>query len=180
MQHFPAAPWPTALKVTSALGALVLLGVGYAAFRVIPPWGFAHRFGWAVALVFPAIALGSLLFVVRGYDVGPSRLEIRRLLWSTWIPLDGLSRVSREPEAVKCSLRIFGNGGLFSFTGLYQNKTIGRFRLFATDLTKAVILTLPRRTVVVTPAAPHAFAEFLSRSLPGAHAPGPPPGIAPR
>lgn len=95
--HFPAAPWPTALKVTSALASLLLLGVGYGAIRVVPPAGVARGVGIAVACALPGVALGSLLFVVRGYDVEVTRLRVRRLLWSTQIPLDGLTEAVPDP-----------------------------------------------------------------------------------
>lgn len=135
--------------------------------RVVPPSGFAHLFGSAVSCVPPAIALFSALFLVRGYDVKDTRLYVRRLLWSTVIPLTGLARVWHEPEAVKCSARIFGNAGLFSFTGLYQSQALGRYRLFGTDPTRAVVLSLPHRVVVITPGAPEAFVQHLSRAFLG-------------
>lgn len=163
MQRFSAAPWPTSLKVSSTVGSLLLIAVAYLAMRAVPPSGFAHAFGSAVACVPPAIALLSVLFLVRGYDVDGIRLYVRRLLWSTAIPLNGLTRVWHEPEAVKCSARIVGNAGLFSFTGLYQTRALGRYRLFGTDPTRSVVLALPHRVVVITPAAPDAFVQHLSR-----------------
>jgi hypothetical protein len=57
--------------------------------------------------------------------------------------------------------------GSFSFTGLYRSRELGLYRLFATDLSRAVVLLLPRRTVVVTPASPEAFVEHLERHLSG-------------
>jgi hypothetical protein len=168
MRHFDAAPWPTSLKVTSTLGGLLLIGVGYGAWRAVPPSGFAHTFGSAIACVMPVIALWSVLFVVLGYDVAPGRLYVRRLLWSTTIPLDALESARYDPAAIKCALRVFGNGGLFSFTGVYQNAELGRFRLFATDPKSPVVLRCRGRVVVVTPAAPHAFAEHVMEQVTGA------------
>ncbi len=167
-RHFAAAPWPTSLKVSSALGGLLLVGAGYAAWRAVPPTGFAHTFGAVVACVPPAIALFSLLFTVLGYDLAPGRLYVRRLLWSTVIPLDSLESARCDPTAIRCALRVFGNGGLFSFTGVYRNAELGRFRLFATDPKSAVVLRCRGRVVVVTPAAPHAFAEQAQGQAAGA------------
>ncbi len=169
MQHFSAAPWPVSLKVTSAAGSLLLLAVAYGALKAVPPTGFAHAFGSVVACVPPAIALVGALFVVRGYEIDRTRLCIHRLLWSTVIRLDGLKRACEDPEAIRCSGRVFGNGGLFSFTGLYQNKKLGRYRLFATDPARAVVLLLPQRIIVVTPAAPQAFVGHVRRLFPSAH-----------
>ncbi len=168
-RHFPAAPWPTALKATSALGTLLLAGLGYGAYRAVPaPIGFTRMFGLGVALVFPAIAVAGLLFAVSGYDVDGGDLYVQRLPWSTRIPLEGLTSLRHDPAACRGSIRIVGNAGLFSFTGLYQSKSLGRYRLSATDLTRSVVLALPRRVVIIMPAAPDAFIEYLHHRFPAA------------
>lgn len=168
-QHFAVAPWPTSLKVVSAFSAVVLIGLGIAAYQAIPtPTGFTHAFGLGVACIFPVILVVSLLFIVSGYALSGSDLLIIRPLWATRIPLSGLRRVFAEPKVCKGSIRLFGNGGLFSFTGLYRNSTLGRYRLFATDFSHAVVLVLPNRTVVVTPASPKAFIDAVRRAHPGA------------
>jgi hypothetical protein len=166
-RRFAAAPWPNALKVSSALGTVLLVGVGIATHRAIPvATGFTHYFGLAIAVVPAAILVLSLFFTVTGYVVSPSGLAIQRLLWATRIPIAGLQRISLEPGICKASVRIFGNAGLFGFTGLYQNSRLGRYRLFATDLARCVVLALPDRTVVITPTAPAAFIEHMHRVFP--------------
>ena len=170
-QHFAAAPWPGRLKIVSALVSLLLAAAGVAAWRAIPvPTGFTHGFGFAVALVFPAVLFFSLLFVVAGYVLDGPDLLVTRLFWSTRIPLSGVRRVYADPMACKGSWRVFGNGGLFSFTGLYRNKALGTYRLFATDVSRAVVLVLPRRTVVVTPGSPEDFVRSVSLAFLMAHA----------
>jgi hypothetical protein len=165
-RHFAAAPWPRALKVSSALGTVLLVGISFAAHRAIPvPTGFTHYFGLGIVFVLPAILVLSLLFTVRGYVVSSTDLAIQRLLWATHVSFSGLQRVSLEATICKGSVRIFGNAGLFGFTGLYQNSRLGRYRLFGTDLSHSVVLAFPDRSVVVTPAAAHAFAEHLKGIL---------------
>lgn len=168
MDRFAAAPWPTSLKVTSTVGAVLLVAVGYGAARAIPPGGFAHQFGTVVAFVPPAIAVVAALFIVTGYSADSERLVIWRLLWPTVIPLTGVQRIWSAPDAMKGSLRLFGNGGLFSVTGVFQNRTLGRYRAFATDPRRAVVLVLARRVVVVTPTDPDAFIRHLQAVAPGA------------
>lgn len=166
MQYFPAAPWPKSLKVMSLLGTVVLLGAGYGAWRAIPPYGFAHLLGCWVACLLPAIGLVSVLFVVRGYAVDDGRLYIQRLMWATVLDMEDLIRVRHDPEAMKCSARIFGNGGLFAFTGYYQNERLGRYRLFATNPECSVVLVLRNRVVVVTPDDPEAFVRHVRTLFP--------------
>jgi hypothetical protein len=167
MQRFSTAPWSGTLRFMSTLSVVLILGVSYAAAKAVPPFGFAHLFGTAVAFVPPAILIVGLLFVVRGYELGPSRLRIQRLLWHTEVSLEGLTQVGYLPDAMKSSLRIFGNGGLFSITGYYQNKVIGSYRAFVTDQKNCVILGLPKRVLVVSPEDPSAFVQSVLMIYPG-------------
>jgi hypothetical protein len=165
--HFSAAPWPKSLKLISALGTILILAVGIAAYLAIPvPSGFTHLFGLGIALVLPGVLGLSLLFRVTGYAVEGSDLYVERPFFSTRIALGGLSRVSFEPGICKGSIRLWGNYGLYSFTGLYRGKGLGNYRLFGTDLSRSVVLFRPRHVVVITPAAPHAFIEQMQNLFP--------------
>jgi len=169
MNRFDAAPWPLGLKVISALSTAILLGATYILARAFPRGTrvpFAEAFGTGITVLPLAIALISLLFIVSGYELGSEQLLVRRLFWSTRISLSGISRAAHDPAAMKRSLRLFGNGGLFAITGIFQNRTLGRYRAFATDPRNAVVLFLPRRIVIVTPADPAGFLEALRMYFP--------------
>lgn len=170
MPCFAAAPWSTLLRAATLLGAGILVAVGIGAAMAIPRdtrVPFAETFGVFVALVPPAIAALSVLFVVRGFEVDRHVLRVRRLLWWTTVPLTGLVRVAVDPALVKGSVRVFGNGGLFSFTGRYRNRELGPYRAFVTDWSRAVVLYVPGRAIVVSPADPAAFVRAVSARFPG-------------
>lgn len=167
-RHFAVAPWPATLTLVSLLGTLVLGGVGYAAWRAIPvPDGFTHGVGMGVALVPGAVILGALLAMVRGYALDRDELQVRRLLTTTRLPLALLRAAWADPAACRDSIRVAGNGGLFSFTGWFRNPRLGRYRLLATDPRQGVVLQFQDRVVVISPAAPAAFLEHLRRLKPG-------------
>jgi hypothetical protein len=102
------------------------------------------------------------LFVVRSYAIEFNELLIRRLLWTTRLPLAGLQSAEAVPDAMRGSLRLFGNGGMFSITGLFRNRALGNYRAFVTDLKKTVVLRFPKRTVVVSPENPEQFVAEIS------------------
>lgn len=104
---------------------------------------------------------GSALFTVRGYSVTPDAILIHRLLWTTRLSLAGLHSAQVEPDAMRRSLRLFGNGGLFSFTGFFRSKALGVYRAFVTDPHRTVVLHFPTRTVVLSPSAPEEFVHDL-------------------
>jgi hypothetical protein len=122
----------------------------------------------------PLVILGGVLFVVRGYQLAPGELRVHRLLWATRIDLAGLDRAAADPSAMDGSLRIFGNGGLYAVTGLFQNRTLGRYRAFVTDKRRSVVLHFPDRTVVVSPEDPFSFLHQLRAGVPGVEIAGPP------
>jgi Bacterial PH domain len=151
LNHFMhPAPWSRSLIGISVSVSLLMAGIS--------TWILVLERGpWGVGLLPVVMVVTSALFQVRGYTVGPGGLQIHRLLWITRVGLEGLKEVLRDPEAMRGSLRLLGNGGLFSFTGLFRNRTLGMYRAFVTDPRRAVVLRLPRRTVVVSPADPEAF-----------------------
>ncbi len=178
MQRFDAAAWPASLKVVSTGATVILLGATYALSRAVPRGTrvpFAETFGTLFVAVPAVILLVALLFVVRGYQLDRSGLYVERLLWRTRVGLDGLTRAWHDPSAMRRSLRLFGNGGLFAVTGVFQNKSLGRYRAFVTNPKLAVVLRFGKRTVVVSPAYPHALLGQLQLVVPAAVI-GPPDG----
>lgn len=149
------APWSNSLIIITALTTLVCVGAALGMIgsgRGIPP---------GVAVLPLAIIGGGGLFTIRGYTVTSNTLLVHRLFWTTRLPLAGLRSAQFAPRAMRWSLRTFGNGGLFSFTGHFWNKPLGAYRAFVTDPHRTVVLRFPTRTVVVSPAAPEEFVRAL-------------------
>jgi Bacterial PH domain len=166
VRRFPAAPWPPLLKATSAFATILILAAGYVAARVVPPEGAVHVVGIAVACLPVAVLVGALLFVVRAYEVDQNELRVARLLWPTVLPVGGLRRIWRDPQAMKGSIRIIGDGGLYEVTGLFRNRRLGNYRAFVTDPRRSVVMALPPRVIVVTPADPEGFVEHVRTLFP--------------
>jgi hypothetical protein len=118
---------------------------------------------WPAAVVgVPLLLLaGTLPFMVRGYLLTPDSIQVRRLGWSTALPLAGLAAVSGEPDGLRGSLRLFGNGGLFSISGWFWNRRLGRFRAYATDEDRAVLLRYQNGNKVIV--TPHDVQHFIVR-----------------
>src|SRR3954471_23553961 len=129
------APWSTSLIVLSAVFSVICIALALQLFLS----------GLAWATLFPlAIVLGGLLFTVRGYTVTRDAILVHRLLWSTRLPLSELKSAEVAPDIARGGLRLFGNGGLFSFSGLFRNRSLGTYRAFLTDLHRTVVLHFSR------------------------------------
>ena len=155
------APWCTGLKLVSVVGSVVLLGASVAILKApaIPVW---------VRSVSLVAVLGTLLscaiYTIRGYELSAHSIRVRRLLWATTIDLKSLRSAEVDPDATRRSIRLFGNGGLFSFSGWFRNSTLGIYRLCATDPRKAVVLRFPNRAWVVSPDRPEEFIRLVRES----------------
>jgi hypothetical protein len=146
------APWSTSLIIISSLATLICVGVAVSLIASGRLW---------VGLLPLAIVCGGLLFTIRGYTVTPDAILVHRLLWTSRIPLAGLHSAQVEPDAMRRSIRAFGNGGLFSFSGSFRSTALGAYRAFVTDPHRTVVLHFPTRTVVVSPSAPEEFVHDI-------------------
>jgi len=143
------APWSRSLRLLTTFSVLLLLTLALAGSLLGP----RQLLVWRLAMVGAPLVLlvGSLVFMVRGYVLTETRIEVRRLGWSTRLPFAGL----------RGSLRLFGNGGLFAISGWFWNRRIGRFHAYATDPERAVLLRYrDGNQVVVTP---HDVQHFIVR-----------------
>ncbi len=171
MPRFAAAPWPPVVRVVSAIATVVLIAMSWFLHRQIPHGTkapFAETFGTAMVAVPLLILLGAALFVVRGYRFEGTTLLVERPAWSTRVELVGLERAWHDPAAMCRSLRLFGNGGLYSITGVFRSTSLGTYRAYATDPKSSVVLRTPAKVVVVTPADPAAFLEQVRMLFPRA------------
>jgi hypothetical protein len=149
------APWSTSLILVSSLATALCFGIAIGAISS------SRELFSLSALVPVAIIFGGLLFTVRGYTVAPAAILVHRLFWTTRLPLAGLQSAQFEPDAMRWSIRTFGNGGLFSFSGFYRNTALGTYRAFVTDPHRTVVLHFPTRTVVVSPSEPEEFVHEI-------------------
>jgi Bacterial PH domain len=162
MNYF-RAPWSKSLIVASTFATLVCLGVSYALWTLPLTGGSAESLHFWLALMPLAIIVICALFTVRGYSISNRELAIHRLLWTTRVSLDGLQRAYFDTNASDRSIRTFGNGGFFSFTGYFRNKELGSYRAFMTDRRRAVVLRFPSSVIVISPDRPEDFVSTISQ-----------------
>lgn len=148
--------------------AITLISLGISALLVAVAWLAAMQEEATWVAVLPiAILLGAAAFAILGYRVEADAVIIRRPGWTTRLPLSGLVEVEAMPGAMKRSLRTFGNGGLFGFSGRYRNRRLGAYRAWVTDRRRMVVLRFLERTIVLSPDDPQAFVEAVRTHLLG-------------
>ena len=157
--YYFAAPWGKLLKGMTAVSTIILVGV--AALGLF--FGPRHNvFYLLIMLVVPlGIWIGGCFFMICGFVLTADSLVVLRPGWQTRLSLQQFIGAEVDPTAMKGSIRLFGNGGLFCFSGLFKNRKLGKYRAFATDFKHSVVLRFSQRTVVVTPGNPAAFAARI-------------------
>jgi hypothetical protein len=155
------APWGRELKFMTFFACFVLLG----AIAIGTNLPRKHPFAKTSAISLPAaLLIGSAFFMVRGYGLSQYTLFVRRFGWSSKIDFSNLLSATPDLDAMRGSIRLAGNGGLFGFTGLFRNKKLGNYRVFGTDPKRCVILRFPNRIVIVTPENPAEFADAIAKA----------------
>lgn len=157
------APWSRFLKVVSAGITLLITG---AFWLTIPISSIDESLQFkAFIIVLPILLLGaSAIFIIRGYEIKDDQLEIVRIIGRKTYPISTFERAEPDPEATNLSIRMMGNGGLYSFSGYFRNQKIGRYRAFVTNKANCVVLYRKNGIpIVVSPESPHEFAEAIKQ-----------------
>ena len=149
------APWSSTVRAVTVLSLVLLslpglIGIFLATRPSLP----------AVFLLIglpPLLVAAAFADRVRGYALTEDAITVRRGLWNTRLPLDGLRSVTGDVEAMHGSIRLLGNSGLFSITGRFWNRKLGWYLALATDPSRAVVLRYAKRTIVITPHDPQHF-----------------------
>lgn len=149
------APLGRTVKVTTILALFVCLGIP--AIGLVNYSDFPGPLRWTLMLFPLLFVAGTAAFMVRGYSVTDGAVIVHRLGWDFRIELASLISAQADPAALKGSIRLAGNGGLFAFCGWFRNRKLGVYRAFCTDIAHAVVLRFPDRTIVVTPDQPEKF-----------------------
>ena len=112
-ETFYPAPSGVSLKAGSGVTTLLLIGIAVSGLLTGPK----DNWIWILSMVvIPlSILMITALFTVRGYALSSDILLVKRLVWNTEIPLQGLQAIEADSNAMEGSIKTLGNGGLFSF-----------------------------------------------------------------
>jgi hypothetical protein len=129
-----------------------------------------------LAVIAPTIVvaiLGALLLVVsyayspRGYAVAERAIVVRRLVGDVRIPLDAVREArAATPDDFRGCLRLWGNGGLFGYYGLFRTSTLGKSTWYVTNRKRAVIVITAAKTFVLSPDDVDGFLAAIRAAAP--------------
>ncbi len=105
------------------------------------------------------LAIGGTLGICFAYslrsfalDTDRNELTITRLVGRKVIPLKPpLSARAVDKTELRRMIHTWGNGGLFSYQGEFQNGALGSFRLYSSNLRKNVLIAAAPTPILVSP-----------------------------
>ena len=135
-----SASYDTTTKVISGAVPVVLLAIVVATHSVV------------AGCLCAVILVGAYAWSPRGYAISGGSIEVNRLIGNARIPLDGLreARAATKDDFRGC-LRLFGNGGLFGFYGLFRTSKLGKSTWYVTNRGKAVVVVTGAKTALFSP-----------------------------
>jgi len=111
------------------------------------------------------VLLGCFWYRVTGYQVRADRITISRMASDVDIPIRDIESIEFDPDGMKRSLKVFGNGGVFGFYGKFWNRKYGKYRAFVTDLKKVVVIRTGENIFMLSPEEPEKFIEKIKGKL---------------
>jgi hypothetical protein len=155
-------------KIISTLGTIFLIGIfiysGYLNYsEPRKEFAFMTAFGLFMILL-PVI---TYFYMPRFYVVTDEALLIKRRAGNFRIPISSINKIElASKEDMRLTMRTFGNGGMFGFTGYFRNSKFGKMRWFVTQRTNYIVITTnDQKKYVVSPDEPEMMADDLARSI---------------
>lgn len=147
------APWDFLLFLFSSVFVLIVLS---------PLFFFPAYYNILVTVI---LLLLILPFIITGYSIADNKLIIHRPFWKNTFDLFELNRIEINSSAMNNSLRLFGIGGAFSYSGIYSNNLVGKYKAYATSRKKSVVMYFNKEIIIVTPDSPDNFTNTINNIL---------------
>lgn len=163
---FAPAPRAGSVRVMTWIAWAVVLGVVILDLAIfIPQRASGGRTLVLVMMpaVFVAMTVCWFCSRIRTIKLSGQILSIKLTFWSANFDLSGLRSVELNPDALKGSIRTFGNGGFGAFHGYFRSKRMGKFRAYVTDANRAVVLRWEDKCAVVSPKDTEYFIEEVCK-----------------
>jgi hypothetical protein len=150
-----SAPYDSTTKVISAVVLVLFLAIVVATHSVVA--------GCPPVLIFVAVYAWS----PKGYAISERSVVVNRLIGNLRVPLDGIREVrAATADDFRGCLRLFGNGGLFGYYGLFRTSKLGKSTWYVTNRGNAVVVIAGAKTALFSPDDVDGFITAIRASAP--------------
>ena len=163
--RFKPARLETCSAVITIVTALLLSAMAiWLALKMPPPSG------WISAAALLAIVLGCYLWSVKEYRREGDNLIIEKVIGTkTIIPFKDIEHALLIDNFMALKpMRVFGNGGLFGYYGIFSTVDYGHISCHLTRLRRIIMIRAKGRIYAVSPAEDQRFMEMITSAAPSA------------
>ncbi len=106
----------------------------------------------AIVCLAPAIIILAFAFSPRAYVISAGSLTVKRLIGGVRIPLDGIREArAATKDDLRGGIRLWGNGGLFGYYGLFRTRALGVCSWYVTNCHHIVVIKTGAKTILFSP-----------------------------
>jgi len=118
-------------------------------------------------IIFILIVIGTtFLFSIRKYRLTNDSIEIIRVLNTKPVPLSSIKEVRILSDAeIAWTIRLFASGGLFGFIGYFWTSKLKLISVYATRMTRLVLITTTENKKIIISPEDFAFVEALQSKI---------------
>ncbi len=163
--RFKPARLETGAAVVTIVTTAILAAMGaWLAFKMPPPSG------WIAAAALSAIIIGCFLWSVKEFRREGDNLIIERMIGTkTVIPLKDIEHAVLIDNFMSMKpMRVFGNGGLFGYYGIFSTAEHGSISCHLTRLHRIIMLRTQGRFYAISPQDDQQFMAMIASSAPNA------------
>jgi hypothetical protein len=148
---FSIAPYDRLAKAVTLMVCILLLAIGFIPHML--------AFVWALEIL---IVLACYAYSPKGYEVTGRSIAVKRLIGDVQFSLDGLreARAAGADDFRGC-IRLWGNGGMFGYYGIFRTSKLGKSIWYLTDKSKAVVVITDAKTALFSPADTDGFLQAI-------------------
>jgi hypothetical protein len=162
-------------SVSLDIGAKLITGFVFCLMASVTVLGLAIAHNLYVAVAgLPILAL-CYAWAPRGYAVENGSIAVKRLLGEKRISLEGAREIrAAAPDDFSGAIRLWANGGVFGYYGVFRTSKLGKCSWYVTDRNKRVVVITAGKTYVFSPDDVDGFLAAVRAFAPAAgSAPGP-------
>jgi len=143
-----------AAKVISAVCTFVLVAAAVVSQSV------------ALEIIFTLLLVGVYAWSPLGYSIEGRAIRVHRRSGDAVLPLDDIreARIATAGDLSGC-IRLFGNGGLFGYYGLFSTARLGKCTWYVTNRAHTVVVVTARKTALFSPDDMDGFLSAIQSDL---------------
>ena len=136
-------------------GEVIAMSCGFVIFMILVMlivWGGVDSLILLLLLLLCGVVLpvfAIFLFTPISLTVVDGNIRVRRVIGNIVIPISDVQSVRVvDKEEIRLSSRMVGSAGVFGYLGIFINKRLGRFTMYATERRNLIMVITEKRKYV--------------------------------